>query len=469
MKKRNNTTFGFQLANHPNRHGYYPVMLRVTSNRKTKRIKTDFEVKKVDWNQKAKNYKYVRESCPMAEELNRRLFEQISKYRYYYLQLKEEGRSSIDDIINYIRGNTIGGSFYQYCLQQTQTIYDNGGIRNWKKYNSFCHKLKSFMDNAGMEDISFAQLSPSLLSQFNAFLHKVPNGRCPEKRLHPNTIFVNMNAFKALVNRAVLIDGKLRSESNPFLRYKYTGVKTQKAKLDVDEIAAIKSLSLKETSAMWHCRNYFLFSFYCAGIRLGDLVQLRWSNVTCRNRLVYQMGKNHKVRDISLVPESMAILEHYKTDCAAPTDYIFPLLSASAPWAGYVTQAEKDTMSPDLKKRLFTTISSRNAMINRNLARIAQQAGISKKLTFHMARHSFAKIAKDKGLDNLEVKALLAHSNLTTTQTYMGEFETKKLDDALNAVFSHEDQEAVLLGQLRNLDPGRLRSLLEKLGLETKA
>ena len=38
----------------------------------------------------------------------------------------------------------------------------------------------------------------------------------------------------------------------------------------------------------------------------------------------------------------------------------------------------------------------------------------------HISCHSFAKKAKDEELDNLEVKALLAHSNLATTRRYMG-------------------------------------------------
>ena len=50
MANKGNTTFGFMLANHPNRFGFYPVMLRITRDRKTKRVKTELEVKKADWN-----------------------------------------------------------------------------------------------------------------------------------------------------------------------------------------------------------------------------------------------------------------------------------------------------------------------------------------------------------------------------------------------------------------------------------
>lgn len=56
----------------------------------------------------------------------------------------------------------------------------------------------------------------------------------------------------------------------------------------------IIALELEEGSLIWHCKNYFLFSYYCAGIRAADLIQLRWRNVTENGRLHYQMGKTTK-------------------------------------------------------------------------------------------------------------------------------------------------------------------------------
>ena len=67
MANKSNTTFGFELNNRPNRFGFYSVLLRITRDRKLKRVKTGLEVKKVDWNQKAKNYKHFRSSSDNAE------------------------------------------------------------------------------------------------------------------------------------------------------------------------------------------------------------------------------------------------------------------------------------------------------------------------------------------------------------------------------------------------------------------
>lgn len=469
MAQKSNTTFGFMLANHPNRFGFYPVMLRITRDRKTKRVRTALEVKKADWNQKAKGYKHFRSSFHNNEVYNKMLEDILKKYKATFEELKEDGTASSENIIDKVKNGEVSESFLQYALGRTQEIYDAGGFRNWKKYNGFCNKLQAYLKKSRKKDVTFAEITPSFLSKFDAFLHKLPNERQPDKLLHPNTIMVNFNIFKTIINRAITIDGKMKPEQNPFMKFKYSGVKVPKEKLDTNELDRLLAVDLPEGSLKWHCRNYFFFSFYCAGIRVGDLIQLRWCNITSEGRLNYQMGKNHKVRDLALTPEALAILKHYKRDNAKPNDYIFPLLDTRANWAKYVTQAEKDSMVPDMKKAMFTTISAKTALINKELVLIAKMAGIDKKVSFHISRHSFAKAAKDKGLDNLVVKELLAHTNLSTTQRYMGEFDTATTDAALQKAVgkeksvSKEDETEKVLGMLQSLDPEQLKAVLAKL------
>lgn len=52
-----NVTIGFQLANHPNKRGLYPIMIRITQERVSKRIRSPLEVKKEDWNQKSQQFR----------------------------------------------------------------------------------------------------------------------------------------------------------------------------------------------------------------------------------------------------------------------------------------------------------------------------------------------------------------------------------------------------------------------------
>ena len=462
MANKSNTTFGFILANHPNRFGYYPVMIRITRDRKTNRVKTGLEVKKTDWNQKAKNYKHFRESFDNAEKYNDMLLDILTKYKETFKELREEGAASAENIISKVKGGEVSESFLTYAKERTQEIYDLGGIRNNKKYRGFCNKLEAFLKESRKKDVCFSELTYQFMTKFESFLHKIPNARNPEQKLHQNTIQVIFNIFKTLVNNAIKA-GLMKPENNPFMKFKCTGVKTEKEKLNADEIEKVNELDLKEGSLIWHCRNAFMFSFYCAGVRAGDLIQLRWHNITSEGRLNYQMGKNHKERDLPLVDEALDILKLYYREEMKPIDYIFPFLNQQTTWFKYDTQEKKDKMPSDMKRKMFEAIGSKNAEINEKLKEIARQAGIDKKISFHMARHSFAKVAKEKGLDNMEVKALLAHTNLSTTQKYMGDFDTKRTDDAMRKVFEHKDEGEIVLQLLQNMDPEKRKALFERL------
>jgi len=73
-------TFGFQLATQPNKKGLYPVVLRITQDRKQKKVRTTFEVKKSDWNQNANYYKHFRQSYPDYAKANAELKKLIERY-----------------------------------------------------------------------------------------------------------------------------------------------------------------------------------------------------------------------------------------------------------------------------------------------------------------------------------------------------------------------------------------------------
>lgn len=175
-------------------------------------------------------------------------------------------------------------------------------------------------------------------------------------------------------------------------------MKTIKDKLDEAELDAILALDLPEGSLIWNCRNYFFFSFYCAGIRVGDFVQLRWCNITSEGRLHYQMGKNHKDRDLKLVPEALEILKHYYRDDVKPNEYIFPLLDLKSTWAKYVSQEEKDTMPPDMKMAMFTTISAKTALINKELAKIGSWLELKRRYLSISADIHLRRWQKKRGL-----------------------------------------------------------------------
>lgn len=176
---------------------------------------------------------------------------------------------------------------------------------------------------------------------------------------------------------------------------------------------------------------------------------------------MYQMGKNHKIRNMKLVPQALAILDLYRTDSAKSTDYIFPFMNNRKVYADAVMQSDRDVLPTELKQKMVGEISAKNALINKSLKRIAQKAGIEKKVSMHISRHSFASIAMQKGLESQKVKSLLAHSRLETTEVYMGNFSTDESDKALASIFGNPvDEKAKLLELIQNMDAEQVKTLL---------
>ena len=429
-------TFRFELNGRPIKNKTYVVYLRVTVGGKRKLIKTMVEIARPsDFNAKCKGETWVRGGVRDAKVLNSQLADILAKAKETYKELDKEGEVTTVALAKEMNTEVVSPSFMAFARERAQMIYDNGGWRNWRKYCGLINKLDAFRKKRRMADMTVADMTVELLTRFDNFLHKWENEREPGKLLHPNTIEVQFNILRTLVHRAIEV-GIMEASRDPFLVFKYKGVKTVKEKLDDSEMERIINLELEEGSLVWYCKNYSLFSYYCAGIRAADLIQLRWRNVTGSGRLHYQMGKNHKERDLLLVEQAVEILCHYHREDAKATDYIFPLLSNEAEYAGYVTQADKDRMRPELRHKMYQDISSKNALINKYLKKIAEKAEIAKPLSMHISRHSFAHIAQEAGAESSAIKNILGHSNLATTERYMGSFDTSKTDETLRNVFA---------------------------------
>lgn len=435
------TTFNLEINNKPTRKGTYNILLRITQDRKHKRIKSTIELRSPkDYNPKAKQGNWIRTSEPNHKLWNEVLAAEIENAKITYRDLREQGLATKENIKSTIKEVEISPSFLAYAKQRTSEILNEGGHRNFKKYNGFCNKLEGFLKSNKKTDLLFVEVTTSFLSRFEAYLHTLKNERIPDAKLHPNTIAINLNIFKSIVNRAIEIDKFIKPELNPFLGYKYTReVSTTKEKLNEAEISLIEELDLKEDSLIWHVRNYFLFSFYLAGIRAGDLIQLRWCNITSEGRLEYRMAKTKKDRSIFLHDKARDILQHYYIEGCKSTDYIFPLLDSNAPYAKAVSPEQKATMTPEMIVTLNNIVGAKNALLNKYLNKIASQAQIEKHLSMHIARHSFAKIAKDNKVDNNHLKNLLGHSNIKITEAYMGNFDTAETDTVMASIFKKKE------------------------------
>jgi integrase len=189
--------------------------------------------------------------------------------------------------------------------------------------------------------------------------------------------------------------------------------------LTIDEVEKIENLNFEKFSFIWHTRNIWLFSFYFAGIRISDVVKLRWTDFK-NNRLYYVMNKNEKALSLKIPDKAECIINYYREDQKINNGYLFPFL--------------KDIDSKDSEK-IYIKTKNATKLLNKYLKKIAQQCGIDKNLSNHIARHSFGNIAGDR-IHPLMLQKLYRHSDLKTTLNYQANFIHRDADEALDSVIN---------------------------------
>ncbi|MGN6394836.1 MAG: site-specific integrase [Mucilaginibacter sp.] len=199
----------------------------------------------------------------------------------------------------------------------------------------------------------------------------------------------------------------LAAEKNPFNKMKLKGEKTIRAFLLDDELERMKKLKLEIGSMLDHHRNLYVFSAYSGGVRISDLLMMRWKNFDGEH-LLFQIRETKEELSIKLPKKSLKLIAYYRTLASntgvveiEPRSFIFPLLR--------INKDETDEL------RIFKAISSVTAYTNKNLRKLSKLAEIDKHISFHSARHSWAVRALQKGMRIEYVSKLMRHSSVKQT------------------------------------------------------
>ena len=117
-----------------------------------------------------------------------------------------------------------------------------------------------------------------------------------------------------------------------------------------------------------------------AGARISDVLSIKWSDIK-GGRLHYTMLKNKKVVSIKISDKLLVIFEKYKKLSKTTDIYVFPDLNTA------------DTSD---RKDVHRKIGTGTKNYNKWLQRISDDLNLNKKLTCHIARHSFGNISGDR-------------------------------------------------------------------------
>lgn len=263
-------------------------------------------------------------------------------------------------------------SFYSFFQKLTQEKH-----RTTEKSNAFiwdCAYKQLIKYHA--DDVTFEQLTPAFIKGFKEYLVNTARTKSNEK-LSKNTASSYFNKVRAAINEAYH-QGIIKT--NPLNQV--PSIKGENNKREYLSIEEVRQL-VKTECRYIDLKRAFLFSCL-TGLRWSDIVKLTWQDVQVFNdhhRVIFKQQKTKGLQYLDLSPQAYALLGDKK--------------------AG----------------KIFSGVRY-SAYMNVELLRWCLAAGISKHITFHAARHTFAVTQLTLGTDIYTLSRLLGHSEIKTTEIY---------------------------------------------------
>jgi len=395
--------------------GPHALTIRITKDRRSSYIYIGHKLDESQWDSKNQQ---VKKSHPNSKRLNNLLIQKLAEAsdRLLEMETKKKGISSkkVKEGLKSVSGNT----FFKQAEIYLGNLKQNG---NYNSYNAEVPRVVHFRDFLKGEDISFEDITPTLLQRYQSYLRdkrKIKQKGKADKDISERTVVNHLIIIRTVFNRAIkdhLVDAKYYPFGHDGIKIRFPD--STKLGLTAEEIKKLEELELESGSQLSHARNLWLFSFYFAGVRVSDVLRLKWSDFQ-DDRLHYMMGKNAKGGSLKIPDKALKILHIYKGR-EAKHDLVFPELEVM------------DSLNN--KYEVQRKISYAVKQLDKYLKRVAVVAGIEKKVTMHIARHSFGNISGDR-IPVQMLQKLYRHSSITTTIGYQRNFIHKDADEALDAV-----------------------------------
>lgn len=378
-----------------NKEGMTAVVVQVTHNYKTKR-KTLFKINPKYWQDGQ-----VKRSHPDQVKLNQLIRSTLNDFEGRIAELEQSGKDWAvqDAFIEQRKSNTLEGAIMHYADLQEKS----GKWRNARKIRNVADKVNEYDRHVILDSVNH-----SWIQSFQSWLTSYPS-------INSTATVAKYLKFLKTVLRYEFSEGRFSDQKS--INYKLPSYNSNKERLTREEFETWNKADLPADLQLY--RDFFSAMVYLRGIRVGDALQLSHDDYQDgRIRVVEQ--KTGKVQNIQVIAPLAEILNRYEGESEF---YLFPIL-------------KQKPSDPKVDRRYQKHIESKTTTLNKNYKLIAAYAGIKKKVTNHIARHTFASFADRSGLDSRTISKMLNHSSLKVTEVYLGELRrSDELDDAADKVF----------------------------------
>lgn len=258
-------------------------------------------------------------------------------------------------------------SFITYMLQSRDTRKRNGTISNYKSTGS---TLSEFIATLPKNKKAIDQ---SFVSDFSNWLK--------DQNLSASTASFYLKMFKSVLNKAKEM-GVFKMNDNWFAgmieRYEPNDRKNKENALSKTDIRQLANIVIKGDPLMELSRDLFMFSFYCRGMELFDILNLTPENIQ-GNYIIYNKRLTGKQQIVAIDPQAKKIINKY---IGNSNGYIFSAITRYS------------------KSREYNTLKR---IVIPKLLELCKLLGIKTPITFSAARNTWNALANESRPSSLLV------------------------------------------------------------------
>lgn len=367
-----------------NKRGVALVQVEAYLNRKKKYFSTKVYLRPDQWDAK----KLLVKNHPNADALNRLIYEFMAMIEKRELELWQQGKpitlEILKEMLSEQQEQEDKSSFIPFFKHEVMT----SNLKESTKRNhlSTLALLQDFKKNVTFSDLTF-----EFVSSFEYFLQS--------KGYHTNTIAKHMKHLKRHINVAINKE-YMDIQKYAFRKYKIKTVENGHTHLAPEELEKMETLQLTGRYIKYQkTLDAFLFCCY-AGMRYSDFVNMKPENI------------------VEMHQETWLIYKSIKTG----TEVRLPLYLLFNGKGIQILNKYQANLQDFFHLR-------DNSNVNKELIIITRLAGLSKKVSFHTARHTNATLLIYNGVNITTVQKLLGHKSVKTMQIYTNVMDMTIISD----------------------------------------
>ena len=260
--------------------------------------------------------------------------------------------------------------FYEYYRAYLRKRRKELREATLEKYEDTLKILQEFSPTLNFSEINF-----SFVKRFHEYLLNVRENNGGENNRHKN--------FKTVIRDAIYNGYTVEY---PYGKFKLKHRIPETPYLSLNDLKKLENLEFPPNKATQEeIRDMFLFSCY-TGLRYSDVTTLKWDHVDFKSGLLSKIQiKTNNIVEVGFCLKAINIAKKYEYRRKF-SEYIFDAIS--------------------------------NQKTNQNLKKLALLAGIKKRITYHVSRHTFGSILAEKNMNLSRIGKLMGHKSLKETQRY---------------------------------------------------